>query len=238
MERLSDLKVPATLTGLLQARLDNLNINARETLQQASVVGRIFWTNVVEHMRNPETKTAENSAPITDRLSLLRAKELIFQYGDLASPKIPEFIFKNAILQNVTYESVLLRLRPVYHLQVAEGLIGIGGERVNEYAGRVGEHYEQAGQLLKAADWYARAGRQAQDTYEPDTAIHYYQKALEFLIVSAASDQIPLQLEMYSRLGEVLNWQARYTDAVDKYQAMLNLATERKDQVVQSQALQ
>jgi class 3 adenylate cyclase len=145
MERLSELKVPATLTGLLQARLDSLNTNARETLQQASVVGRIFWTNVVEHMRNPETQNSERSASVADRLSLLRAKELIFQYGDLESPKIPEFIFKNTILHNVTYESVLLRLRPVYHLQAAEGLIGIGGERVNEYAGRVGEHYEQAG---------------------------------------------------------------------------------------------
>ncbi len=169
---------------------------------------------------------------------MLRAKELIFQYGEAAFAEIPEFIFKNAVLHDVTYESVLLRLRRVYHLQAAEGLIGVWGERVNEYAGRVGEHYEQAGELLKAAIWYARAGRQAQATYEPDSAVLYYQKALDFLTLSAASDQIPLQLEIYSRLGEVLNWQARYTDAVDKYQAMLSLATEREDQVVQSQALQ
>jgi class 3 adenylate cyclase/predicted ATPase len=238
MERLSDLKVPATLTGLLQARLDSLNTNARETLQQASVVGRIFWTNVVEHMRNPEAHNAENSTSVADRLSLLRAKELIFQYGDLESPKIPEFIFKNTILHNVTYESVLLRLRPVYHLQAAQGLIGIGGERVNEYAGRVGEHYEQAGELLKAANWYARAGRQAQDTYEPDAAVRYYQKALDFLTLSADSNQIPQQLEIYARLGEVLNWQARYMDAVTAYNAMLNIARDHQDIIAQSRAMQ
>ena len=238
MERLSELKVPATLTGLLQARLDSLNTNARETLQQASVVGRIFWTNVVEHMRNPETPNAEKSTPVADRLSLLRAKELIFQYGDLASPKIPEFIFKNTILHNVTYESVLLRLRPVYHLQVAEGLIGISGERINEYAGRVGEHYEQAGDSLKAADWYARAGRQAQDTYEPDAAVRYYQKALDFLATSTDSNQIPQQLELYSRLGEVLNWQARYMDAINAYNAMLKIANNYQDIVAQSRAMQ
>src|SRR5215208_2991971 len=215
MERLSELKVPATLTGLLQARLDSLNATARETLQQASIVGRIFWTKVVERMRNPEIKKPEGSTSITDRLGILRAKELIFQYGDLTSPKTPEFIFKNAILHDVTYESVLLRLRRVYHLQAAEGLIGIWGERVNEYAGRVGEHYEQAGELLQAAEWYARAGRRAQATYEPDAAVRYYQKALEFLIHSADDDHTPLQLEIYSQLGEVLNWQARYTDAAE-----------------------
>lgn len=238
MERLSDLKVPATLTGLLQARLDSLNTNARETLQQASVVGRIFWTNVVEHMRNPEAQNTKISTSITDRLSLLRAKELIFQYGDLTSPKIPEFIFKNAILHNVTYESVLLRLRPVYHLQVAEGLIGIGGERVNEYAGRIGEHYEQAGELLKAAEWYARAGKQAQDIYEPDAAVRYYQKALEFLTTSADSNQIPQRLEIYSRLGEVLNWQARYMEAANAYNAMLDIAKSHQDMIAQSRAMQ
>ena len=238
MERFSELKVPATLTGLLQARLDSLNRNTRETLQQASVVGRIFWTNVVEHMRNPETPSAESSPPIEERLSLLRAKELIFQYGDLHAPKTPEFIFKNTILHNVTYESVLLRLRPIYHLQAAEGLIDIGGERVNEYAGRVGEHYEQAGEFIKAADWYARAGKQAQATYELDAAVRYYEKALEFLAKDGEAHRVQMQLEIYARLGEVLNWQARYLDAAEQYKAMLNTAVECGDKIAHSQALQ
>ncbi|HJR79857.1 MAG TPA: adenylate/guanylate cyclase domain-containing protein [Anaerolineales bacterium] len=238
MERLAELKVPATLTGLLQARLDSLNTHVRETLQQASVVGRIFWTPVVEHMRNPETQAVEVSTPIADRLGTLRAKELIFRYEELADPDTPEFIFKNAILHNVTYESVLLRLRPVYHLQVAEGLIAIAGERASEYAGRVGEHYEQAGELRQAADWYARAGRQAQDTYEPDAAVVYYQKAINFINEIADSEQMPQQLELLSRLGEVLNWQARYTDAADTYTAMFTLAEKQHDRISQSRALQ
>jgi class 3 adenylate cyclase/predicted ATPase len=238
MERLSDLSVPATLTGLLQARLDNLSLNTRETLQKASIVGRIFWTSVVERMRNPEKETVETSTSIVDKLRVLSAKELIFQYGDSSSAQMPEFIFKNAILHDVTYESVLLRLRRVYHLQAAEGLIGIWGERVNEYAGRVGEHYEQAGELLKAAEWYTRAGKQAQATYEPDAAVRYYQKALEFLTQSTNTEQVMLQLEIYPRLGEVLNWQARYSDASETYNAMLRTAQMHQDEVAQSRAQQ
>jgi predicted ATPase/class 3 adenylate cyclase len=238
MERFSELRVPATLTGLLQARLDSLNTTAREKLQQASIVGRIFWTSVVDRMQNPETQSAKASFSIFEALETLRAKELIFQYGDVVSGKTPEFIFKNAILHDVTYESVLLRLRRVYHLQAAEGLIWIWGERVNEYAGRVGEHYEQAGELLKAVTWYAQAGRQAQATYETDTAILYYQKALNFLTLSDRPEEIPLQLEIYSRLGEVLNWQAQYTEAADKYETMLKLAIQQEDMIAQSQALQ
>jgi len=59
VDRLSELKVPTTLTGLLQARLDSLRSDARETLQQASVVGRVFWTDIVEHMHNPEYDLTE-----------------------------------------------------------------------------------------------------------------------------------------------------------------------------------
>lgn len=238
MDRLSDLTVPATLTGLLQARLDNLNPGSRETLQQASVVGRIFWISVLERMQNPEKPSDEIPAPIEDRLRALKAKEFIFQYGDLDESQFPEYIFKNAILHDVTYESVLLRLRRVYHLQAAEGLIGIWGERVTEYAGRVGEHYEQAGERITASEWYARAGRQAQSTYETHAAIHYYQKALEFLHSTNIPHLISLQLEIYSRLGEVLNWQARYTEAIETYTAMLHIAQEYQDAIAQSRALQ
>lgn len=236
MDRLSDLKVPATLTGLIQARLDSLNTNMRETLQQASVVGRIFWTNVLENMRNPETQNIASIA-IQDKLNTLRTKELVYRYDESASSEMPEYIFKNTILHDVTYESVLLKLRPVYHVQAAQGLIEISGERVSEYAGRVGEHYERAGEWLKSAEWYARAGRQAQDTYEPDAAIGYYQKALTFLNENGGPEQIPQRLGICSRLGEVLNWKALYIDAVEIYDSMLKIAEENGNVVAQSRAL-
>src|SRR4030095_13547467 len=217
LDRLSELKVPATLTGLLQARLDILKPDARETLQRASVVGRVFWTDIVEHMHNPEIPSSEDGAPIAEQLNVLRAKELIYQYEESASRQAVEFIFKNQILQDVTYESVLLRHRPIYHFQAAEGLVEIGGERANEYAGRVGEHFERASAWIKAAEWYKRAGRQAQNTYASDLAINSYQKALDFIRAHGGAEQNQLKLEVYQRLGKVLNWEARCTEALEFY---------------------
>ena len=238
MERLSTLKVPATLTGLLQARLDSLRPEVRETLQQAAVVGRIFWTDIVGHMKSPEPQIETGESSISDRLSALRSKELIYRYEESASREALEFIFKNAILHDVTYESVLLRLRPIYHAQAAEGLVAIGGERANEYAGRVGEHYERASEWVKAAEWYARAGQQAQKTYSSDTAINYYQKALGFLGEHGNGEHLNLKIDIHHRLGDVLNWQARYSEAVDTYTSMLKIAEELNDLVAQSRALQ
>ena len=237
LTRLSDLKVPPTLTGLLQARLDGLIPDVRETLQQASVVGRVFWMDILEHMRNPETPSSVSKMPIRQRLGTLRSKELIYHFEESATREASEFIFKNQILHDVTYESVLLRLRPLYHSQAADGLVEVGGERINEIAGRVGEQYERAESWVKAAEWYVRAGRQAQNTYASDSALHYYEKALEFLKKHGGQEHLPLKLEVMQRLGEVLNWQARYTDSVELYTEMLKEAEKTDDVVAQSRAL-
>lgn len=234
--RLPNLKVPATLTGVLQARLDNLPERDREVLQQASVVGRVFWNNVLEYMHNPETQLSNSPEAVANRLGILEKKEVIFHRDASAFAESTEYIFKHAILHDVTYESVLLKLRRVYHVQVAERLIELGRERINEYAGRVGEHFELAEDLLHAAEWYMRAGVQAQDTYAPDVAINYYQKALGFLNDQIGKERIKQKLEICRRLGEVLNWQARYSEAARTYELLLDLSNEIEDAEAQSRA--
>lgn len=177
MSRLPEVRIPPTLTGVLQARLDRLPQYERETLQQASVVGRIFWDGAVERISG-SAGAAVGESETGAALRSARGKELIFQREKPAFEETREYIFKHAILRDVTYESVLRRLRRVYHGQVAAWLIEQSGERVGEYAGLIGEHYERAEERARAAEWYGRAGRQAQETYALETALDYYQKAL------------------------------------------------------------
>jgi predicted ATPase len=47
VERLDPERVPATLTGVLQTRLDSLAPAERKALQRSSVVGRVFWDGTV-----------------------------------------------------------------------------------------------------------------------------------------------------------------------------------------------
>src|SRR6185436_1891274 len=42
-DKLLSAHVPTTLTGVLQARLDALGARERTALQQASIVGHVFW---------------------------------------------------------------------------------------------------------------------------------------------------------------------------------------------------
>jgi class 3 adenylate cyclase/predicted ATPase len=236
-ERLAEIRVPPTLTGVLQARLDGLPPAERETLQQASVVGRVFWSNVLDYLQKASApRGAAQPIATTEVLSALQHKELIFRRESSAFADAQEHIFKHAILRDVTYESVLKRQRRVYHAQVASWLIEQSGERVAEYAGVIGEHYERADEWARAADWYARAGKQAHDTYAPDVAISYFQKALAFWEEHPQSAPAARQIQAYDGLGEMLDYQSRHAEATASYKAMLALAEATGDMVAQARA--
>lgn len=224
MERLAKIRVPATLTGVLQSRLDGLPPHEREIIQQAAVVGRVFWTKVLDRMRLA-AQTSTQHAAVDQRLQALNTKELVFKRDTSAFSDSDEYIFKHAILHDVTYERVLKSMRQTYHAQVAEALIELSGERVMEYAGRIGEHFEIAQQHDKAAHWYGQAGKQAQETYAPETAIKYYRKA-----IALNPEQTPHLLEIYSGLGEMLIVQARYEDALATFTTMRGAAEQQNDQ--------
>ena len=215
-EQLADLRVPATLRGVLQARLDGLSRAELGTMQRASVVGRIFWDGAVAQLG------AVGRDKVQEVLSELRGKELVFDRKRAAFYGEHEWIFKHALLHEVTYESVLKRQRRVYHAQVARWLAEHSGERVGTYAGLIGEHFERAGETAQAAEWYERAGRQALDADAPVAASRHYQKALAFTPADPA--HAARRAALCEGLAEALMSQARYEEAAQSYQAMQEAA--------------
>lgn len=241
-ERLTEIRIPPTLIGVLQVRLDRLPLTEREMLQRASVVGRVFWDGAVKRICESMDEQM-NRGEVRAVLQALCKKELVFRRDESAFAGEKEYTFKHAILHDATYESVLRRLRRIYHAQVAAWLIERSGERVGEYAGLIGGHYELAGEMAQAAGWYGQAGKQARSTYAPDVAIGYYQKALDLLPdepfeVSQAdttSEVYAVQrVVLYEGLGEMLLWQARYADAAEAYAAMRVAAEADWDMVAQA----
>ncbi|MBP8003190.1 MAG: AAA family ATPase [Chloroflexi bacterium] len=115
--RLAEVRVPPTLTGVLQARLDRLPAQERELLQRASVVGRIFWDGAVVYLTQEEPEAPPELVEF--ELNSLQGKELIFRRSTPAFAGTEEFMFKHAILHEVTYESVLKSRRRRFHERAA-----------------------------------------------------------------------------------------------------------------------
>jgi class 3 adenylate cyclase/tetratricopeptide (TPR) repeat protein len=176
-DRLVNLRVPATLTGVLQARLDSLSAGEQIVLQQAAVAGRVFWNTLLAEL-NQRAPRNEGSTDIDLQLKALLAREMIFEQEESAFASTLEFIFKHALLREVAYEGVLKRVRRVYHGLVADWLIAQGGERGGEYLGVIATHLERGGREAEARIYYQRSGDQAAASYANEEAVRSYGQAI------------------------------------------------------------
>jgi class 3 adenylate cyclase/tetratricopeptide (TPR) repeat protein len=165
-------RVPATLKGLIQARLDTLPPRERSAAQRGSVLGRVFWDEAVRRL----DPTVENGA---DPFPGLRAAEIVFQREHSAFDGTREFSFRHSLLRDVAYESMLKASRRTYHGLAAEWMeeVTAGTGRADEYAAAIAGHLEAAERGEEAARWYLRAGERAAGAYANAEAIDLFRRA-------------------------------------------------------------
>lgn len=237
MQSLAIVRVPQTLAGVIQARLDRLSTPERQVLQQAAAIGQVFWDGVIERIQMAISSKGNrlDKAQITAALHSLRKKELVAAHQVSAFAGEKEFVFTHAILHNVCYESILKRRRGPIHACIADWLAEHSGERADEYAGWIAFHYERAGDNLQAGEWYGCSGRYAQNTYATQAAVEAYQKALALLPDAFA--HLPRRIACYEGLGRMLFWQTHHPEAIEVYTAMLEAAEAAEDLPAQARAL-
>jgi len=204
LDRLSQIDVPTTLAGVLQARLDSLPIHERTVLQQASVVGRLFWDRLVAHIQ-AEGDNGGDPQLVPSALSSLREREFIYRREESAFAGAVEYLFKHDVLREVTYESVIKRLRKTYHGFVADWLISNSGDRIGEYSGKIAEHLLLSGRKEQACDYFVRAGESALASYANREAITHFYSALHLVKSLPDSEERDRQaLNIHLSLGPAL----------------------------------
>ncbi len=181
-DRLQSIQVPATLTGLLQARLDGLPRDEREVLQRAAVVGRTFWDDAVGELGgSAEAADGDARSTLRSLLDSLARRELIIRRERSVFAGTEEYTFKHNLLREVTYQTVLLRARRQHHARVARWLELNAGARLGEYLGLIAEHYALAGAGARAAAYLERAGDSAQRSGAYHSARVAFERALALL---------------------------------------------------------
>ncbi len=171
---IGDLRVPTTLRGLLQSRLDVLGAAERHLVGCAAVVGRVFWDRAVERLA-AVTGAPAGAVP----LDQLAGHEVVAERARSTFAGCHEYSFRHALLRDVAYEGVLRSARRVLHARAAEWLeevVALSG-RPDEHAAQVARHHEAAGAGTAAAGWYLRAGRYAAGTFASDDALRLLARA-------------------------------------------------------------
>ena len=107
-DRLLSVRVPPTLTGVLQVRLDALSSTERTALQQAAVIGQVFSDDALAAI--------DRVAP--DALPALLRKQLIVRRDTPPIEGAKEYAFHHNLLHQVAYDGVLKQARRDGHAKV------------------------------------------------------------------------------------------------------------------------
>ena len=210
MDHLQQMSLPSTLTGILQARLDSLPQTEQRVLQCAAVVGRLFWGAAVATMAGVAVEGA---------LEAVRVRELVFRRERSTFAATDEYIFKHALLRDVTYETVLLKSRCQYHAQVAHWLEAHAGDRLGEYAGLIAEHLERAGQAEQAVGYLRQAAERALEVGANHEALEIAQRALALL-----PEEHPARANLLVQVGEARLFLCDYATAHQQLTLALAIA--------------
>ncbi len=218
-ERLLVTQVPPTLTGVLQARLDGLPPAEKRALQQASVVGTVFWDQAL----------AAIEAQAAEALPALVQRELALPRGDGTLDGLREYAFRHQVLHQVTYDTVLKRDKREGHAKVAHWLAALtehGSQRAGDFLGVAAEHFEQAGDAPNAAEFHARAAEQAGQRFAHDRVLAHVGRALALLgqIPTPEPAQVELRWRLLKAREETLNLQGRRNEQAADLDALDRLA--------------
>ncbi len=176
------LRVPSTLAGVLQARLDALDAGERSALQQASIVGTVFWDDALAALDD----AAPGALPALQRRALVRPRE------HSAFDGTTEEAFRHDLLHQVAYATVLKPQRRQGHAVTAAWLAARVSHRSGEHLATTATHYLQAGDGPQAARWLAEAAEHAVGRFDNATALAHVKTAM----TQVSADDIELRFRL------------------------------------------
>lgn len=229
--RLSKVRVPPTLTGMIQVQMDSLFPPERVLLQRAAVIGRIFWDKAVQALEPADAIVID----VEIALDGLVKRDILFAREDSAFAGAREYIFANQMMRDVVLESLPQRQRRVYHVHVADWLLQVSGERAEEYTALIAENYSLGGENAKAIHYLLKAGEKAQKVSAFAEALAFYEKARALLPFEKGAENLQVEIEV--RVGEILWLLGNYDQARQNLLVALNLARALGNKTGQADAL-
>ncbi|HYA15446.1 MAG TPA: tetratricopeptide repeat protein, partial [Syntrophales bacterium] len=168
---IQEADIPTTIQGIITARLDRLDKEAKRILQEASVIGRAFLYEIlgkITALKGP----IERSLRGLERHDLIRVRSL--------QPEM-EYIFKHALTQEVVYNGLLKKERQNIHQKVGQVMEELFHDRLPEFYETLAYHFRQGRSFMKAVKYHMKAGEKSLSRYALDEAHQYYKLAFDLL---------------------------------------------------------
>ena len=169
--KITEAEVSATIHGVISGRLDRLEKESKRILQEASVIGRTFFYEILNQISELKDQIDLNLRSL-ERLDLIRTKTL--------QPDL-EYIFKHALTQEVVYKGLLKKERRRIHERIGLVMEQLFQNRLPEFYETLAYHFQNGQSHIKAADYLVKSGIKSLKRYSLDEANKYFEEAHDLL---------------------------------------------------------
>jgi predicted ATPase len=210
--QIETITIPDTVQGVIMARVDRLGEDVRQALRTASVVGRSFLYRVLRAVADADRQLDRHLAELQE-IQFIREKQRV--------PEL-EYIFKHALAQEATYESILLQKRRDLHARVGQAIEALFADRLEEFYGLLAYHYARAETWEKAQEYLLKAGDQAGRIAADAEALAHYRQAMVAYGRAFGDEWDPVQRAALERkMGEALFRRGAHAQMLDHLQRAL-----------------
>jgi len=149
----AEIPFPDNLQALIAARLDTLPQERKALLQDAAVVGKVFWAGALAAIGDRDEQAISAGLHELARAELIRPARQSTMAGEA------EYSFWHVLVRDVAYGQIPRVSRAAKHEAAAGWIERQAPERIEDLAEVLAHHYTQARELFLAAGQAIQAAR-------------------------------------------------------------------------------
>lgn len=204
---ITERDISSSIHSVVAARVDRLEKDVRHVLQEASVIGRSFYYQIIQQI-------SETRKEIQNVLETLEGLDFI---KSIESDIDLEYIFKHALTQEVVYKGLLKTHRKNIHEKIGTVIEKIFSDRLPEFYETLAHHFLKSESTLKAIEYLMKSGDKSVRKYSLDEAHDYFQKAFDLIDATPDKDSRlnELMIVLLTRWALVFYYRGNFKDLKD-----------------------
>ena len=152
---LDEAMLPDSVQALIAARLDTLPPHRKSLVQDAAVVGKVFWAGALKQISGCQDAELDLALHEFARKELVRPARTTSMEGET------EYSFWHVLVRDVAYSQIPRAERVRRHRAAAAWIEHKAGQRIEDLAEVLAHHYLQALEIAMAAGDRGQAGELA-----------------------------------------------------------------------------
>ncbi len=224
--------IPESIAEMIQAQVDRLDEDAKQTLRLAAVVGLKFEAEVLG---------AAHPLPLS-QTDLQTRLDVLMQARLIVAETPTRYRFVQAMACQVIYNRLLSTHRELFHRLVGAAIQQVYADRLVDHFESLADHFYRGDDLSRSIHWLIQAGQRAAQLENWSAAAAHYTHALRVLDEyeqSGNSGRAACQTRMQILVerGDVYHQTFQLAAALSDYEAVTQLAGSLADLRTQGYAM-